>query len=219
MVEGNIYQVKRGSAIITKPGEWHHCIYNSEDEHKLFWILFSPEGNERLFTKFLERKSGENNLICLSEKNSEALIEICRKLLHSPLSEVKKYMLFFELISYIEDASDTAPTGNIPCDVKDAISFINNNISSKITINQLAAHSLVSIKTLERHFIQYLKMSPADYTRYKKLITSAEMLQSGKSVTESAMDCGFCDTSNFICNFKKYFKMTPLEYKKKISDG
>ena len=27
MVEGNVYPVKRGCAIITKPGEWHHCIY------------------------------------------------------------------------------------------------------------------------------------------------------------------------------------------------
>ena len=214
MVEGNVYPVKRGCAIITKPGEWHHCIYNSSAEHKSYWILFSVCGNEALCSRFFNRKNGENNLIIPHKKERERLIELGNLLLDQSLSETKKYLYFFDLLNAIEESdSSRTPTGDIPCDVRDAISLISANCSSKITIDQLASNSHVSVKTLERHFIQYLDMTPSDYIRYKKLIQSTELLKSGKSVTDAALDCGFCDTSNYISNFKKYFKMTPLAYK------
>ena len=215
MVEDNIYQVKRGNAIITRPNEWHHCIYNSDAEQRLFWILFSSDGNEAFLDKFFKRKNGEKNLIVLSQEKSEELIDLCYKLLDNKMSDIKRYMYFFELLGYLEDSEASVASNNLlSADVELAIEYINHNMSRNVSIKEAAAHAFVSVKTLERHFIKCLNMSPAEYIRYKRLVQSVEMLREGKSVTEAAMETGFCDTSHFIYSFKKHFKMTPLEYKK-----
>ena len=45
-VEGTIYPIVPGGVIITRPSEYHHCIYHSNKFHKHFWILFNPSGND-----------------------------------------------------------------------------------------------------------------------------------------------------------------------------
>ena len=45
MVEEKIYPIRPGDAILTRPYEYHHCIYHSDAPHEHFWILFSAEGN------------------------------------------------------------------------------------------------------------------------------------------------------------------------------
>jgi len=101
MVEGNVYPIKKGSLIITKPNELHHCIYNSDKPHKHFWILFSCQ-NEKLLGRFLERKSGEKNLIQLGEEESENFISICKRLM-SCESLIEQYKLFFDLLTIINE--------------------------------------------------------------------------------------------------------------------
>ena len=44
------------------------------------------------------------------------------------------------------------------------------------------------------------------------------MLKSGKNVTETAIDCGFCDSSYFILMFRKKFGITPKDYKRKTNN-
>ena len=41
IVENNIYPIKPGDIIITRPHEYHHCVYHSNKLHRHFWILFS----------------------------------------------------------------------------------------------------------------------------------------------------------------------------------
>lgn len=51
-VENRLYPLTPESVIITRPYEYHHCIYHNNDLHKHFWILFSARGNEELFKLF-----------------------------------------------------------------------------------------------------------------------------------------------------------------------
>jgi len=37
-VENHLYPISRGSVIITRPYEYHHCIYRSNARHEHFWI-------------------------------------------------------------------------------------------------------------------------------------------------------------------------------------
>ena len=76
VVEGQIYPVKPGSIIITKPYEYHHCVYHSNKLHRHFWFLISPCGNEKFLDIFFNRNSGENNHLCLSSKDTEIRYQI-----------------------------------------------------------------------------------------------------------------------------------------------
>ena len=41
MVEGHTYPISSGNVIISRPLEYHHCIYHNTLEHEHFCLLFS----------------------------------------------------------------------------------------------------------------------------------------------------------------------------------
>ena len=72
----------------------------------------------------------------------------------------------------------------------------------------------MSQSTLERKFKDALHVSPSEYIRRKKLVLATELLKAGKSVTEAGAGVGYNDTSYFMELFKRYFGVTPYQYKK-----
>lgn len=66
-VENRIYPVSRGSVIITRPFEYHHCIYHSNQLHEHFWITFSAGASDAFLAMFYGRGKGKDNLIILNE--------------------------------------------------------------------------------------------------------------------------------------------------------
>ena len=58
VVEKSIYAVQAGDIIVTKPYEYHHCVYHDESDHLHFLINFSPNENPELFSFLLEKRAG-----------------------------------------------------------------------------------------------------------------------------------------------------------------
>lgn len=40
MVENHVYPIRSGSVILTRPNEFHHCIYNSDAVSQHFFLLY-----------------------------------------------------------------------------------------------------------------------------------------------------------------------------------
>jgi AraC-like DNA-binding protein len=219
IVENHIYPVKRGDVIITRPFEYHHCVYHSSDVHKHYWILFSPRTNEALLDMFFNRKSGEGNLLILSPENSEALISLCDSMLKNSSNDYTNYSNFFKMLELLDtaDRKDIKTTDSRD-DVITAINYINNNFAYELSVSQIAMAANVSVNTLERHFMSSLNMSPSVYLRKKRLANAIKLLSSGASVTEASEKSGFPDYSAFIAYFKKSYGITPLKYKKSLNN-
>jgi len=215
IVEDRIYPVKRGDVVITRPFEYHHCVYHSNQLHRHFWILFSCSGNERLLDLFFKRKAGEKNLFVLSAENSEALINLCYSMLEDTDNGYKKYYYFFSLLDYLNSADClTSSDGEYPPELLLAINYISDNFAYSISVSDIARASNVSVNTLERKFLSFFNMSPSVYLRKKRLANAVKMLSYGASVTEASEKSGFPDYSAFIAFFKKTYGITPLQYKK-----
>jgi AraC-like DNA-binding protein len=217
MVEDKIYPIRHGDILITRPYEYHHCIYHSKSSHKHFWILFSASGNEKIFKRFFDRKKGEGNLLSLNSENRQTLIDVCFRLCKKPESESELYCLFFTLINLIEGAKCGENGKDDTSTMSRILKSIHQNYADKLLISRLAEESYISVSTLERKFEHYFNITPYEYIKNIRLTNVARMLDEGKSVTESAEACGFSDTSTMITFFKKHFGMTPLQYKKRDS--
>ncbi len=217
MVENNIYPVKPGDIIITRPFEYHHCIYHSNKLHKHFWILFSSKGNEELLDIFYKRPLGEDNQLTLSSEYTEELIKLCHKMTGKEENEGRKIYNFFKLINLLQNA-DVAENlnGDYPEDVIFAINYINTNFTQNITIRDIAKGANVSINTLERHFAKTLNITPAGYMQKKRLANAVKLLSKDYSVAEASEYSGFSDYSKFISLFKRSYGITPLKYKKRF---
>lgn len=214
IVENNIYPIKPGDIIITRPFEYHHCVYHSNKLHKHFWILFSSAGNEELLSIFFNRKSGDSNRLTLLPKDTEALLALCHRMTEKNCSDINQYYNFFKLMSLLRNA-DTPQNSEVeyPSDIVCALNHINSNFSQEITIKEIAEKANVSINTLERHFQLFFNQSPSSYIRKKRLANAARLLSEGYSVTSASIESGFSDYSNFIVIFKKAYGITPFKYK------
>ena len=96
LVENNLYPVSRGDVIISRPGERHHCVYRSDQSHKLFWILFDCQKNHALLD-FLQPTFHEN-FISPHEDLREELLELCQKLHSEDLSQEELLYSFFHFL-------------------------------------------------------------------------------------------------------------------------
>lgn len=214
-VEGTVYPIRPGTVVITRPSEYHHCIYRSSRLHRHFWILFSTVGNERLFDLFFDRKAGTGNLLILPQEEQEALFSLCKTLSDNETSELARYACFFRLIELLGHASTAVPLGEQSDEtVLRALSYMEKHLNEPLTVSEVARACSVSVNTLERRFAQALRTTPRLYLRQKRLAYAKEILRQGCGVTEAADKSGFSDTSGFITHFKSAYGITPLQYKK-----
>ncbi len=213
MVEEQIYPIHPGSVIITKPFEYHHCIYHSQKPHKHFWILFSADESDSCFDIFFNRKKGEKNLFLPSPEKSAQLTKICNRLNSTSNSKLDFCVDFFELINIISNSEAEIAC---PSELDTLLKFINDNLQNQISTKSLAEYAHMSVNTLERYFNRYIGTTPSLYIKQKRLSHAAMLLHSGESVSQAAFGSGFGDYSNFIALFKKHYGITPLQYKKQI---
>ena len=216
-VEKRIYPVSRGSVIITRPYEYHHCIYHSNACHKHFWITFSAEGNEDFLQMFFDREKGTNNWIILNEEQLNECCMVIDNLLNNHNNSLMRrinFLQIFRILSGVGSRQNENDIEHLPKDVATAIIYMDNHLTEDMSVDELSGACNVSINTLERHFKETLGVSPIALLRKKRLIASMEHLRNGSSVTEAAFKSGFSDYSNYIQLFRKQFKITPLQYKK-----
>lgn len=223
MVEGNLYPISYGNVIITRPFEYHNCIYHDMSPHEHYCITFSCNGNEQLFDLFFQRPRACNNLIVLSERKVDSLMKLLKNIISKKtLSDFESYYNFFKLIQIINDGfkSDETETQDlIPKELSLILDKINKNFTTVINIRQLAKDAHMSVNTLERYFKKYLMVTPSVYIKKKRLTYAANLLLKQHSVSSCAVLSGFSDTSQFIKEFKKQFGLTPFQYRKNITQS
>lgn len=219
VVENQIYPIFPGNVIITRPYEYHHCVYHSDAEHRHFWILFSSNGNEALLRRFFDRKSGENNLLLLSPECQRELIALCYDLIEKKGTVLSQYRDFLHMMELLENA-DTPSTVSEqqPKALTLALDYMNQHFAEPISIRALADAMYVSLHTLERYFHEAMGMTPSAYLKKKRLAYAAELLYKGRNVMETCQESGFSDYSTFIATFRQHYGMTPLQYRKHIKN-
>ena len=220
MVENHTYPISRGSVIITKPFEYHHCIYHDSSRHEHYCIRISNCEEIELLASFINREKGENNHIGLTDEQTLSLkkhLDILINMDHR--SFLDQYYHFIRVLQIIKNNTDTPESDysdNTPQSLRKALNTIADQYASHLTVESLASGVFVSVGTLERQFKKYLNISPTEYIKRKRLSEAMHLLNKGVSVSQAAYQCGFPDASNFIKVFKKNFGQTPYQYIKII---
>jgi AraC-like DNA-binding protein len=79
----------------------------------------------------------------------------------------------------------------------------------KDSVDSLAKQHGIARRTLERRFRDETGMSFGMWRQKARLLDSIRLLAEGKSVTDTALDCGYSGVSAFIAAFKGTFGYTP----------
>ena len=94
--------------------------------------------------------------------------------------------------------------------------YIHQKFAYNISLSDIADQAKVSKSTALNLFQRYLGISPETYLFNYRLQEAAKLLASTeKKVTVISKDTGFDSVDYFCKAFKKYYKLTPTEYRKK----
>jgi len=100
--------------------------------------------------------------------------------------------------------------------INDVLYYIFENLSSKLTIEELAVVSSYSPYHFQRIFKENTKQSVIEYIKELRLQWSANLLifNPNSTVTEISFHCGFKSSATFTNEFKKFYGYTPTKWRK-----
>ena len=218
-VENSLYEIDSGDIIITKPNEFHRCIYRSDcrHEHYCFWI--NAEENMLPYLKsFYGRKNGEGNHIKLSDADAEKFRKNLNILIdnkgYGKFTDSESLSALFSILNIVDyNSASFKEASTLPENFAEILKYIDKHFHSFSDIKEITDKFFISRSSLNRYFRQYLGTTPHKYLETRRLAAAKEMLESCCAVQDVAAKCGFPDYSHFISLFKKRFGITPHKYK------
>lgn len=229
IIEGKTYHLRPGDLIITnnkdihkpdiKPGKpyeryvlWldynffnHINIYDEdllscfEDAAQKDYRLIRPDDSSIITLKKI------SELIC-KEKSSS--------LFGSHIMTTSYIMEFLVTLSRCYfDSLDMVKNDITENDITNrAIEYINENISSDLTLDKISQEMFISKFYLSKQFKQFTGLSVYQYIIKKRLTISRNLIKNGIPVTTAYSSSGFNDYSNYLKAFKREFGKNPSEY-------
>lgn len=102
--------------------------------------------------------------------------------------------------------------------VATAVRYIKNHFSEPITIEDIVDYTGLSKRGLEKAFEKHLVRSPASELRRVRLDHAKRLLTETNDKIESiAYECGYSNSSNLSCAFRRETRMSPRAYRVKYS--
>lgn len=86
-----------------------------------------------------------------------------------------------------------------------ALSYINENLTGSLSVDELAAMCYLSRYHFMRLFKQQTGCTVHNYIRQKRLVLAARLIREGMSASSAAAECGFTDYSAFHRAFSQTF--------------
>lgn len=215
LVNNRLYPVKRGDVIVSRPGDVHICVYQSDAEHECFCFwLNCPEDSPLL--AFIKHDDF-SNFIHYSDDTRRELLRLLYRLKDAEDScrEPARTAYVFRLLTLFNEGEQTEQENPaLPQSIQQVLDYINANFTQIHCVDDIVKETHISHSTLNRWFRTYLKLSPHKYIEALKLSYAQKLLLDGRSVTEVCNTSGFTDCSRFIAIFKGKFGQTPLQYQK-----
>lgn len=97
-----------------------------------------------------------------------------------------------------------------------AIALVNNHFQERLTVERMAAECAMSSATFYRVFRQTTGKTPMQYMdEYRLKQVARILLLEDQTLSMIAQRCGFCDEFHLSRNFKRFYGMSPRQYKQR----
>ncbi len=202
-----------GSFVLYRPGEPQKYIYYLKDQPDIYWVHFSGSSA----TMLLQSNNLLNSKVITigHKKRFEHIFNFMIENLNNTdgYSNSLNMLYLQELIFLIARERQEPVTKETPEYLK-AVQYINDHLSEKITLADIAEYTNVSTKTLARHFEKYQDTSPMRYVNFTRIEKAKFLLQSNNSIGQIALALGFEDPLYFSTVFRRYTGISPEKYRK-----
>ncbi len=225
LVEGKLYHPTPHSLILLSPHVFHGVKINSDRPYRRFTLHFQPDflDTQRralLLSAFPSQEKYSQKEVYYENMEDTQLPSFFEALilLHAQPESIQLQLLPVYVEAILAQLTLVCRTRS-PVEVEtiasrtvtEVISYLNNNLSNNITLDQLAEYFSISKHYLNRAFKKATGTTIFDYLIHKRVIYAQQLIMNGSTASEAAAQSGFRDYSVFYRAYCKHIGHTPSE--------
>ena len=227
LIDNRFYTIEPGDIFIINQYESHKITQVDKMVHERIVLSIHPEYTKRLSTAetdldacFSARPVNFSHKISLTKEQQNRFLYYINKITKAEGfgHDIIEQTAFMELMVMLHAAFRTShakePAGTYIYNqqVDDILAYININIASPITIEQLSKEFYLSESYICRIFKSATGTTINKYINARRISIAKSLLSSGVGVTEAYEKSGFTDYSNFFKAFTKAVGISPKKY-------
>ena len=226
-VDGRIIRMEPGDLLLINPQELHRPLVGSDsDRYERIVLWINKEYLERLTTGKSKLSSCFDqslpNRICPADAERHILKARMHELVHEYYSRdfgsrLCAQGLFLQLMVQLnrlafrtEDPEGEAQ--QLSALVQKTMSYIRENISTPLSLEEIAGHLYVSKYHLSHAFSREVGVSLYRYIMLRRLLLARQLLLAGQGAGQVSISCGFSDYASFYRAFKAEYGVSPRAY-------
>jgi AraC-like DNA-binding protein len=215
VIEDKKYKLKKGDIVLIRPFKYHFIQIDKPSRYERYDILFDPRTLGIESVSLIERHVEVINL--KSNPRASELIQkmdfylesfdepTFRRLMSSLIDEL------FCLLSISPERQGREYTSIAAPSLTEVLRYINENLTTLESIDEVAEKCFVSKSYLFRMFKKELLETPKKYITDKRLLLAERMINDGMRPTAVYEQCGFRDYTTFYRNYTEFFGRSPSE--------
>ena len=221
--ENNVgrFQVKEGSLMVIKPGEWHRY----RPLKKYGWVENFVGFRGNIAEHFMKNPVLSSGQPVLQPGIKEELIDTHLKIMDLVEKEQPGYQqiasgMVLKLLGYlISFEKQKGFSGKHIGRVIEEVRFMmRQNSDHEIDLEELARAHNVGYSYFRKMFKKYTGVSPGQYHLQLRIMRAKELLVStDKSIKEISLELGFQTIHYFSLLFKKKIGISPTDFRKSIN--
>ncbi|MBQ8799524.1 MAG: AraC family transcriptional regulator [Lachnospiraceae bacterium] len=213
IIEGKRFDIEAGQYFLICPGQMAYYEADKEDPWEYRWFEISGALCKRLMKQ--SGFSGNCPVICDKEKRvGNAVLALIRSE-EAPFSALlgKTWEI---LHAMTENGGGFSAEVRGEDYVRKCETYIRMNLHKKLRVAELAEYAGIDRSYLSRLFKEHKGLSPQQYILKLKMEAVAQYLKKEETtVKETALCVGYEDPLEFSKQFRKQFRVSPTEWRKK----
>jgi len=227
-VDGSVIELGENQLIFHKPMEFHSMRTDSSLHTDLFIMSFAVSGefmNHFKNSIFTLNRSQRHSIMAIHEfvKNYDDETEDKFVPTHC-LDKISCHPLEFKMLKNLTEnfiislSHEVKTPTNLIKNTEtiiyaDALRIIDENVYSKLSVDELAKKCNASVSYLKKIFAKYNGLGIHEYILQCKMQVAKQMLSEGESVTEISEKLAFSSQNYFSTAFKRETGVSPSMYR------
>lgn len=234
-VNGRLIELTKDCGIMVNSRQFHSAFSAEHNECEFICFVLSLEilkGNSWFYQTYIEPVTENSSCpyLCLEPngwtagivEKLERIYDAYGKVPAEPSAYfklVENYLAVMDILYENLDIKNPRPESSNLASIRNMVTFIEEHYREHITLTDIALSGACCKSKCSLLLKKYLCDTPITYlTKFRLKKSLSMLLNSNSSITDTAYEHGFGSTSYYCETFKKYYGISPLIYKKKLSD-
>jgi len=228
-IEQQCFHLERGDLLIIRPGEYHLPITLDDSNYEritlnLHETMLQRMSSDRSNLSAVFRNHPKNKacFVHLAPEQLDQLLGITNQIESLLPSKafgtdllIQSHLLqVLVLINAAFQSAENTTPNIMPKLIRDLLRYINDNLSSKITLETLEQEFFLNGTHLSRQFKKHTGLTLRNYLLERRISYARTLLTTELSITDVCHQAGFSDYANFIRSFTKATGVSPGKYAK-----